>query len=103
MWEGKKCAEMHCSRSTTCDGSLVCLLTLKRRDVGQKCCLQARGEQVFMSSLDVGIFSLDASVSSKDLHVSARHELMFPSLVLLLLPVKDWALTERCKSCSDVC
>ena len=28
-----------------------------------------------------------------------------PALVryLLLLPVKDWAVTERCKSCSDVC
>ena len=22
---------------------------------------------------------------------------------LLSLPVKDWALLERCKSCSDVC
>ena len=24
-------------------------------------------------------------------------------LLLLLLPVKDWARTEHCKSCSDVC
>ena len=28
---------------------------------------------------------------------------LLPLLLLLLLPVKDWALTERCQSCSDVC
>ena len=63
---------MHCSRNTTYNGSLVCLMTLKRCDVGQKCCFPWRGEQEFMSSLDVPIFSLDAGISRKDLLVSAE-------------------------------
>ena len=32
-----------------------------------------------MSSFDVPIFSLNASVWRKDLHVSPRHKLLFPS------------------------
>ena len=56
-----------------------CWLTLKRCDVGQKCCFSLRGEQEFMYSLDVPLFSHDASVSRKDLHVLARHKLLFPS------------------------
>ena len=55
------------------------LLTLKRCDVGQKRCFPLGGEQQFMSSFEVPIFSLDASVSRNDLHVSARYKLLFPS------------------------
>ena len=70
---------MHCNRNTTCNGSLVYLLSLKRCDVGQKCRCQLREEHELTSSLDVPIFSLDESVSRKDPHVSARHKLRFPS------------------------
>ena len=59
--------------------NLVCFLTLKRCNVWQKRCLPSRGEHEFMSSRDISIFSLDTSVSRKDLHVSARHKLVFPS------------------------
>ena len=52
------------------------LLTLKRCDVGQTRCFPLRGEQEFMSSLDVPIFSRDACA---DRNVEARHKLLFPS------------------------
>ena len=69
---------MHCNRNTTSNGNLVYLLMMNCDDVGQKCCFPLREEHEFTSSFDVLIFSLNTSVSRKDLHVSARHKLMFP-------------------------
>ena len=71
---------MLCSRNTTYNGSLICLLMLKRCEVGQKCCFPLRWEQEFMSSLDVPIFSHDANVLRKDRNIEARHKLLFPYL-----------------------
>ena len=70
---------MHCNRNTTCSGNLVSLLWLKCCDVGQECCFPLGGEQESMPSLDVPIFSLNASVLQKDPRASAKHKLLFPS------------------------
>ena len=51
-----------------------------------------------MSSLEVPIFSLDASVSRKDLHVSARHKLMFPSQLEITYDVSPKNLCHQIKN-----
>ena len=70
----------------TCHGKLVCLLTVKRCNVAHNS-FPWREEQHFVYSLEVANFSLDASVSRKDLLVSARHKLMFFS---------QWGSLEHC-------